>query len=129
MQTPRNKSIIWLSYEKIYSDIKYVFFSTRQNGKQVGQDAFGNRYFEVKASSDQPRRWVVYAKKNDPTQVCPEWHGWLHHTTDKQPTPLSYPRKSWRKPHQVNQAGQTTNQVPVRACKTAKKTYEAWRQT
>lgn len=30
-------------------------------------------------------RWVEYASKNryNASQVPPEWHGWLHHITDR----------------------------------------------
>ncbi len=42
-------------------------------------------------------RWVVYNEKYgldyDATQIDPEWHGWIHYTTDEPPTvkkPITY---------------------------------------
>lgn len=61
-------------------------------GALVGQDKYGNKYFEN--TKDYPwgqHRWVEYAGgknfyENDASFVPPEWHGWLHHTTDDVPT-------------------------------------------
>lgn len=77
-------------------------------GRRVGTDRFGNVYYESHA--DQPggygrkRRWAVYAKGgSDSTVVPPEWHAWLHHTTD---APLDerklYP---WQQEHRPNPTG------------------------
>ena len=59
-------------------------------GKKVGEDQFGNEYFEN--AVDYPygqHRWVENMKQ--PHDFCPsmvpaEWHSWLHSTTDHLPT-------------------------------------------
>src|SRR5690242_18037728 len=78
---------------------------TRFRGALVGTDAAGNMYYQDKRprAGHRPRRWVVYKHLVEPTQVPPEWHPWLHHTTDA-PLP-SGPRLPWQKPHVMNLTG------------------------
>jgi NADH:ubiquinone oxidoreductase subunit len=58
------------------------------NGVMVGTDEFGNRYYRARKDKLQgrERRWVLYRGKPEASRVPPEWHAWLHHTTDQ---PLS----------------------------------------
>ncbi|MBV8096404.1 MAG: NADH:ubiquinone oxidoreductase subunit NDUFA12 [Acetobacteraceae bacterium] len=75
-------------------------------GHRVGTDSVGNRYYEERRrrpSSLRPRRWVVYRGLPEPTKVPPEWHAWLHYTTDA-PLPETA-RKPWQKPHMMNLTG------------------------
>ena len=56
----------------------------------VGQDEFGNRYYEdFLHSNKNTRRWVEYADYNKwqlvPKKVAPGWHGWLHYQYDDPP--------------------------------------------
>ena len=57
--------------------------------KLKGVDVWGNRYYSAPARSgvlpQQERRFVVYKKLIDPSTVTPDWHGWLHHTTNQCP--------------------------------------------
>lgn len=55
----------------------------------MGCDKFGNRYYENRI--DYPwgqHRWVEPRDINnyDPTQIPPEWHGWMCHINDVTPT-------------------------------------------
>ncbi|MEL6422710.1 MAG: NADH-ubiquinone oxidoreductase subunit NDUFA12 family protein, partial [Pseudomonadota bacterium] len=52
-----------------------------------------------------PRRWVTYAERSDPTTVPPEWHGWLHYTSDVVPDERGYVRRAWQRPHKPNMTG------------------------
>lgn len=82
-----------------------VLMTLRQGGA-VGEDGFGNRYFEQRspAKGARPRRWVVYAGgANDASAIGPEWHSWLHYMTDEK-LPDSG-RKPWQKPHHPNLTG------------------------
>lgn len=79
---------------------------TRLKGRQVGTDAAGNRYYEEKSPRPEAlraRRWVLYAGPPEASVVPPEWHAWLHYTTEA-PLPLSG-RKAWQKPHVPNVTG------------------------
>ena len=54
------------------------------NGKHVGTDAQGNRYYRggKKSVDGRERRWVIYSGANDASRVPAEWHGWLHGSYD-----------------------------------------------
>jgi NADH:ubiquinone oxidoreductase subunit len=75
-------------------------------GQSVGRDAIGNRYFEEKVhrpGQQRRRRWVMYVGAEEASAVPPEWHAWLHYTTD---APIAdSARKSWQKPHEPNLTG------------------------
>jgi len=78
---------------------------TSLRGRGVGQDAFGNRYFEEKSAvrGRKVRRWVVYNGEPEASTVPPEWHAWLHYTVD---APISdVGRQPWQKPHLPNRTG------------------------
>ena len=61
--------------------------STWRFGTRVGEDGFGNIYFQTK---DGKRRWVIYRDLSEASLVPPEWHGWLHYTVDVPPTEETY---------------------------------------
>ena len=70
-------------------------------GEAVGTDSFGNRYFREKGGPD---RWVLYKGEPEASKVPPEWHAWLHFTTDEIPQG-EVERRSWEKPHLPNLTG------------------------
>lgn len=83
-------------------------WTIRRHGQLVGSDDHGNRYYVQKRGVGPlgvPRRWVVYRSMSEPSQVPPEWHGWLHHTVDVPPTGETYVARPWQKPHRMNMTG------------------------
>ncbi len=82
---------------------------TRRNGRFVGEDAFGNKYYEDRKGGSgpagRPRRWVIYNGVAEASKVPAEWHGWLHYTVDTPPTEEDYQAKPWQKPHVENLTG------------------------
>jgi len=78
----------------------------RLTARKIGQDRFGNIYYEARKTLpvyNRKRRYVVTAHGQDPTKVPAEWHAWLHHTTD---APLDETRRlPWQKEHQPNLTG------------------------
>lgn len=78
-----------------------LYFLTLFRGRFIGRDEGGNQYYE-RPGKPYTRRWVVYANGGDPSSVPPEWHAWLHHTTD---APLAGPMRPWQRPHQPNKTG------------------------
>lgn len=105
---------------------------TLLRGRRVGTDAAGNVYYEERRGRPhlRTRRWVAYAGTPDASKVPPEWHAWLHYTTD---APLSdSARRPWQKPYVPNQTGTAGGYRPpghdyqggVRAAATGD--YEAW---
>lgn len=91
----------------IKNAIKQLYLTDElKAGTFVGEDQFGNRYFEDNAQFMPRNRWVVYTEKKwldyDGSQVPPEWHRWLHHICDDTPIvkPLTKPR--WQLEHREN---------------------------
>ena len=81
-------------------------------GEEVGKDGAGNRYFREKGggrvhpdSIRRERRWVLYEGEAEASRVPPEWHAWLHHTTDEIPPPGGPAKRPWQKEHQPNLTG------------------------
>ena len=108
----------------MFDDISFVrrvsqlgtILMTRLFGVQVGQDAYGNRYFRSRREKDSGResRWVLYKHEPEPSLVPPAWYGWLHHMCDE---PLPNGGENlyvWQKPHQPNLSG--TDAAPLPAC-------------
>ncbi|HYD19594.1 MAG TPA: NADH:ubiquinone oxidoreductase subunit NDUFA12 [Patescibacteria group bacterium] len=92
-----------------------MLIHTSLYGKFVGKDGLGNKYYRGKArkGTRRERRWVIYPGEAEATLVPPEWHGWLHHQTDKVP-PMDGGklRKPWQLPHQPNQTGTPNAYMP-----------------
>jgi NADH:ubiquinone oxidoreductase subunit len=102
--------------------------TTWYSGQKVGDDNFGNRYYETK---DGKRRWVIYAGTVEASRVPPEWHGWLHYTTDVLPVAGGPPRMAWQKDHLPNLTGTGDAYRPAGHTLVVgdkpKPPYEAWR--
>ncbi len=79
----------------------FTFF----RGRLVGRDAAGNRYYEERRARPglRKRRWVAYAGAPEASLVPPEWHAWLHYTTDAALPEGS--QRPWQKPHLPNLTG------------------------
>lgn len=85
----------------------FTFF----RANKVGTDADGNQYYTRPARKGLPRdrRWVIYKHDVEATRVPPEWHGWLHHQTDRIPDAenVKHYQKKWQKEHRPNLTGTT----------------------
>ncbi len=82
------------------------------SGRYVGRDGIGNVYYEDKRARTglHRRRWVAYAGVPEASTVPPEWHAWLHYTTDA-PLPEDT-RRPWQKPHLPNATGTVASYRP-----------------
>ena len=81
-------------------------------GQRVGADSLGNVYYEERSARPgyRARRWVAYAGAPEASLVPPEWHAWLHYTTD---APLvEHNRRPWEKPHLPNVTGTPASYRP-----------------
>jgi NADH:ubiquinone oxidoreductase subunit len=79
-----------------------TWLTTWFSGKSVGEDAYGNRYYQ---NADGTRRWVIYSGTVEASRVPPDWHGWLHHTFKLPPTEEPLPAKSFEREHEPNLSG------------------------
>ena len=111
-------------------------------GEKVGSDSAGNVYYRERQSKKSKsvhadslrheRRWVVYNGDVEASRVPPEWHAWLHHTSDEIPPPEGIDRRPWMKDHKANTTGTQEAYLPPghtlaggkRATSTSD--YEAW---
>ena len=103
---------------------------TFKKGVAVGDDEQGNKYYRERKG---PRRWVIYNGDIDASRIAPEWHRWLHYTSDEPPTEKPLPTKPWEKEHQPNLTGTaqayfppgSLNEAGIRSPATGD--YEAWK--
>ncbi|GAB5507731.1 MAG: NADH:ubiquinone oxidoreductase subunit NDUFA12 [Rhizobiaceae bacterium] len=81
-------------------------FHTWRRGTKVGEDAFGNVYYQGgKDSEGRTRRWVIYNGLADASSIPPGWHGWMHHRVATPPPDENYTAFEWELPHQPNPTG------------------------
>ena len=85
---------------------------TMFNGLRIGADAEATSITKSggPARDARPRRWVAYNGPVEPTAVPPEWHAWLHYTTEA-PIPEAV-RRPWQKPHDMNLTGTPASYRP-----------------
>jgi len=88
------------------------YIGDAKSGTFVGQDQFGNRYFEnLNECEEVPgrHRWVDYAQhRYNATQVPPEWHSWIQHIRKDPPTQddvLKTMSPPWKAPWVENLTG------------------------
>lgn len=82
-------------------------------GEQVGRDSAGNCYYRAKKGGGRvhndslrhERRWVIYKGEVEASRIPPEWHAWLHHTSDEIPPEGGPERRPWQKDHLPNLTG------------------------
>ncbi|XVN40324.1 MAG: NADH-ubiquinone oxidoreductase subunit NDUFA12 family protein [Rickettsia endosymbiont of Argas persicus] len=69
--------------------------------KKVGEDEFLNQYYESRKLDylGRSKRFIVYKNSNEPTNIPPSWHAWLHHLVDEVPKNLK--PFSWQENNQV----------------------------
>ncbi len=107
---------------------------TKMRGELVGTDAEGNRYYQDKRviAGRRRKRWVIYDGEAEASRVPPDWHGWLHYTTDAFPPPGGLPRRPWQKDHVRNLSGTSGAYRPPGSTQATegekpKASYEVWR--
>lgn len=107
-----------------------TWLHTARFGRAVGSDEQGNKYYQDKAGR---RRWVIYAGAVEASRVPPEWHRWLHYTTDVPPSQQPPLVKPWEKEHVPNLTGTPGAYFPPGSLNargervTVTGDYEAWR--
>lgn len=113
-------------------DLGIIFF-TWWKGTLVGEDEFGNRYYQERKQKKhkKARRWVLYKGKAEASKVPAHWHGWLHYTLDN--IPAQSQAYEWQKGHLPNLTGTILAQRPdqpsllyPQATKRNASDYEPW---
>lgn len=108
-----------ITYEKLTNCLP-LFFSIRHAfvkwGNHVGTDKYGNKYYENKYYFFLADRWVIYNPKcvldYEASMIPPEWHRWMHHSTDKLPTEEDLVQYKWMQDHKQNLTGSAQCYTP-----------------
>ena len=101
-----------------------TFLYTIVFGKLIGQDEFGNKYYQSKRG----KRWVIYNGEINASKITSDWFSWIHHTTNTVPNNNQQKKYSWQKPHKDNKTGTKESYRPNKISKNTKdfKKYENW---
>ena len=100
-----------------------TFLKTLFQGKFVGSDEYGNKYYKSKKNE----RWVIYSDNIEATKITSNWYLWIHHTIDRIPDKKEV-KFYWQKKHLENQTGTNNSFKPTKISKkNVKKKYESWK--
>ena len=118
MLTVLKQIFVWWNQQTLGTRI-YTFL----NGKLVGKDEFGNKYFENKKKN---KRWVIYSGEIDASKIPVEWYSWIHFTSNKIEKTHDLQKYKWQKPHQPNQTGTANSYHPKKNNHEFDKKYKSW---
>ena len=101
------------------------------NGKKVGEDYFGNFYYE---SKDKKNRWCIYSNESEASKISPEWNSWLRFISVAHPKGNDT-KHEWQKLFNGNLTGLDSVYKPRKAITNASKEdldsyqsdYKAWK--
>ena len=100
---------------------------TVSTGTLVGEDKFGNKYYENNQYFLGRNRFVEFPYEGrmeyDATQIPPEWHRWMQYMTDQPPSTHPPVQRKFFKDHERNLSGTTEAYVPY---STTKPKINAW---
>jgi len=95
------------------------------NGKLIGQDEFGNKYYSNKKNT----RWVIYRKRVESSKIPPEWHMWIHYMVKNKPID-NLAKFNWQKKYEENLTGTSKAYKPegslLSDSKKKSRKYEIW---
>ncbi|XP_053621477.1 probable NADH dehydrogenase [ubiquinone] 1 alpha subcomplex subunit 12 [Plodia interpunctella] len=99
-----------------------------KDGVLVGEDKYGNKYYENPRYFYGRNRWVEYSDKYnmnyDGSQIPADWYGWMHYKTDLPPhKDPSRPKYKWMSDFTENLSGTTGQYTPY---STTRPKIEAW---
>ena len=118
MLTNLKKIFIWWNQYTLGTKLKTILF-----GKFVGQDSFGNKYYENKNG----KRWVIYSNEIDASKIPVEWYSWMHFTKNRIEKNHNFEKYNWQKPHQPNMTGSDKAYYPNKNKDVDKKKYKTWK--
>ncbi len=97
--------------------------------KKMGQDQFGNLYFEHKKhviSTGKKKRFCIYNGTPESSRVPAMFHSWLHYITDDINAIKFLSKYSWQKDHTINMTG-TEKAYKIDKTKIKQLHYQSWR--
>ena len=108
----------WWNHQTLGTRL-HTFF----NGKYVGKDENGNKYYEGKNG----RRWVIYNGEVDSTKIPNEWFSWIHFIKNKIEKAQDQKKFFWQKSHKPNLTGTDKAYHPKKSENENKK-YKSWKE-
>ena len=118
MLTFLKKIFTWWNRDTLGTRIKTII-----SGKYIGQDTFGNKYYENKKGN----RWVIYKEEVDASKIPVEWYSWMHFTPNKIEKKHELEKYDWQKPHQSNLTGTEKAYYPNKNKNVIEKKYKSWK--
>ena len=86
-----------------------------KTGTLIGEDKYGNKYYQNNEYFYGRNRWIIYNPKHgvdyDASMVPAEWFGWLHYKTDVPPTEKKPVNYSWIPEHTPNTSGSSAGKL------------------
>ena len=82
------------------------------NGKKVGEDKQGNKFYIHK--KNDKKKWVLYKKQIDPTNLEVEWQMWLTKADTDRATIINRQSFKWQKNKKANLTGTIDSYHPVK---------------
>ena len=119
MLTVFKQIFVWWNQQTLGTRI-YTFL----NGKFVGQDEFGNKYYQ---NTKKNKRWVIYKGEIDASKISNEWFSWIHFTKNKIEKVQDQKKFSWQKSHKPNLTGTDKAYHPKKSENENKK-YKSWKE-
>ena len=99
-------------------------FLIKRSSNLIGKDEFGNEYFEHKKNN---KRFILYNGQAEASKIPPNWHGWMHYTTDKKPTNKTSRKYSWQKTPIPNLTGTKNSYSPKnKESSKSSSNYQSW---
>ena len=109
----------WWNRQTLGTRIK-TFFS----GKLIGEDEYGNKYYQNK----QGIRWVIYKEQVEASNIPSEWYSWMHYTKNKIENTHQLKKYNWQKPHKPNLTGTESAYYPNKNKNAVEKKYKSWKE-
>ena len=81
------------------------------HGKPVGEDNQGNKFYIHKKNIK--KRWVLYKKQTDPTNIEVKWQIWLTETDKDKEINFNNPGFKWQKNKKANLTGTLDSYHPA----------------
>ena len=108
----------WWNSQTLGTFLYTIFF-----GKFVGEDSFGNKYYQSKKG----KRWVIYFDEIDASKIPVEWYSWIHFMPNKIEKNHDLKKYDWQKPHKPNLTGTDSAYYPNKNKDAIQKKYKTWK--
>ena len=110
--------LTWWNRQTLGTRLQTIFF-----GKFVGEDEFGNKYYENKK---RKKRWVIYKDEIEATKIPVEWYSWMHSIKNKIEGTHKLKKYKWQIKHSSNLTGTEKAYNPQNNKDATKKKYKTW---